>query len=101
MSDRQRPIRNGISSGSAPSVGNKKMSGDTANLIGTLVDEEVRRIVADAIRERGCLSVSAAAAQILKTYPQCGLNERELVNSLAMAAARSGVAVELGRGRSA
>ena len=71
------------------------------DLIRTLIDEEIRRIVADAIRDGGCLNVSAAAAQIRKTYPKCGLKELELINNLALAAARSGVAVEFDKDQAA
>jgi hypothetical protein len=66
-------------------------------VIETLVDEEIRRLVADAIRDGECLSVSEAATQILKTYPGCGLEERRLVDGIAIAAAKAGVAVEFGK----
>ena len=64
--------------------------------IQTLVDEEVRRIVAEAIAKRGALKASAAAAQIAHVYPNSGLTEREIADRLARAAAAAGVAVETG-----
>jgi hypothetical protein len=70
---------------------------DRPGLIETLVDEEIRRLVADAIRDGECLSVSDAARQILKTYSGCGIDERRLVDGIAIAAAKAGVAVEFGK----
>ncbi len=70
------------------------MIAERASLIATLLNEEVRRIVADAIEASECLDASAAASQIIKTYPNCGLQHRDVVNTIVMAAARSGVAVE-------
>ena len=64
--------------------------------IQTIVDEEVRRIVAEAIAKRGTLKASAAAAQIMQVYPNSGLTEREIADRLARAAAAAGVAVETG-----
>jgi hypothetical protein len=74
---------------------------DRPSLIGTLVDEEIRRLVADAIRDGDCLAASVAANQIIRTYPYCGLDERRLVNDIALAAAKAGVAVELDGRRAA
>ena len=64
--------------------------------IQTLVDEEVRRIVAEAIAKRGTLKASAAAAQITRVYPNSGLTEREIADRVTRAAAAAGVAVEMG-----
>jgi hypothetical protein len=75
------------------------MRGERPSLIETLVLEEIRRVVADAIRDGGCLVASAAASQILRTYKNCGLAEHTLVIQVAMAAAKSGVAVELNKRR--
>jgi hypothetical protein len=74
---------------------------DRPSLIGTLVDEEIRRLVADAIRDGDCLAASAAADQIIRTYPYCGLDARRLTDDIAMAAAKAGVPVELDGRRAA
>ena len=66
-------------------------------LIETLVDEEIRRVVADAIRSGDCIAASTRAAQILKAYPSCTLDEEALVTRIAIAAAKSGVPVEFGK----
>ena len=67
--------------------------------IETLVSEEVRRMVAEAIRNGTSLSASKCAAEIVKTYPRCGLDEADLANEVMMAAARGGVPVEIGESR--
>jgi hypothetical protein len=64
--------------------------------IQTLVDEEVRRIVAEAIAKRGTLKASAAAAQIARVYPNSGVTEREIADRVTRAAAAAGIAVESG-----
>jgi len=69
------------------------------SLIEALVDEEIRRLVADAIRDGECLSTAIAAAQIMQVYPRCGLTERKLVDEIARAAAKAGVAVEFSANR--
>jgi hypothetical protein len=79
----------------------EEVGADRPDLIETLVDEEIRRLVADAIRDGECLSASSAAAQILKAYPGCALDESHLVDGIAMAAAKAGVAVEFGKRRAA
>ena len=73
------------------------MGAAITNLVQVLVSEEVRRIVADAVGDGGCVSASSAAAQVLKAYPNCGLAEREIADEIALAASRAGVAVEFGR----
>jgi hypothetical protein len=40
--------------------------------------EEIRRIVAEAIRDGGCLSITPHATQVLRAYPKSGLTEREV-----------------------
>jgi hypothetical protein len=78
-----------------------EMRADRPSLIETLIDEEIRRVVADAIRDGGCLSSSATAVQIMKVYPTCGLSRRHLADRIVLAAAAAGVAVELDNDRAA
>ena len=63
----------------------------------TPVAEEIKRIVATAKRDGGCISASASAAWVIRVYPDCGLNEREAVEAIILAAAKAGVPVEMGQ----
>jgi hypothetical protein len=72
-----------------------------SSLIDTLVSEEIRRMVAEAIKNGRSLSACACAAEIVKVYPRCGLDEADLANDVMMAAARAGVPVEIGKSRRA
>jgi hypothetical protein len=65
-------------------------------LVRTLVFEEIRRIVAEAVEDGTCVPASSAARQIVTAYPNCGWAERDVVNEIIMTAARAGVAVEFG-----
>jgi hypothetical protein len=64
-------------------------------LLDILIREEIQRIVSDAARGTGFLRAGEHAYRIAKAYPNCGLTGRDLVNRIAMTAAKSGVAVEL------
>lgn len=75
------------------------MGSTRPSLIETLVAEEIRRMVADAVSADSLISASDCAAQILRTYPTCGLGEREIADRLMMAAMAASVAVEFGRTR--
>jgi hypothetical protein len=67
--------------------------------IQSLVLNAVRRYVAESIRSGSYLSASDCAAEILRTYPNCGIPEDELADEILIAAAKAGVAVEIGRVR--
>lgn len=58
----------------------------------TLVEEEIKRIVADASADSALLSAPAAAAQIARTHPNSGLTDRAIADRLMMAAAEAGIA---------
>ena len=60
------------------------------------VSEQIRRIVAQAIRDGGCLSVSASVSQIANANSGRAVSERDIANELIMAAVRAGVPVEFG-----
>ena len=68
-----------------------------AEFIHTPVSEEIKRIVASAKGGAGCISVSESAAWVSRVYPNCGLTERELADQIILAAAKAGVAVEIGK----
>ena len=70
--------------------------GASSPFISRLVEKEVMRIVADAAKTGHTISASGAAAAILKTYPNCGLDEATVGNQIIMAAAAAGLAVEIG-----
>ena len=64
--------------------------------IQTLLNEEIRRAVAEAIETGSTISSVAVAEQVNRTYPNCGLTENEIADQVMIAAAKSGVAVEIG-----
>ena len=68
----------------------------SSRIIATLISEEIRRLIADAIAEGSSIAVSRMAATIVRAYPTCGLSESDIVNEIALAAARSGVPAEFG-----
>jgi hypothetical protein len=68
-----------------------------SEFVSILVKCEIDRIVAEAAMERRTLSAPHAAADILKTYPKCGLPAERVADAVMMAAAKAAIAVELGR----
>ena len=62
-----------------------------------LIMKAVRRYIADAIRSRSLVSASDCAAEILRTYPACNLDEKAVTDEVILAAARAGVPVQTGR----
>ncbi len=73
------------------------MSVANLKLVQGLVLEEIRRIVAESIEQRSCLSSARSALQIAKAYPNCGMTPTEIAEEILRAAIPAGVAVELGR----
>jgi hypothetical protein len=71
------------------------------NIIQTLILEEIRAIVAEAIQGGGCLSTAECASHITRAYPNCGVEEREIADQILITAAKAGVAVEFGKARGA
>jgi hypothetical protein len=70
--------------------------GQAGEFVSILVKCEIDRIVAEAAMEGRTLSAPDAAAELLKTYPKCELSEERIADVVMMAAAKAGVAVELG-----
>ena len=64
-----------------------------------LVDEEVRRFVAEAIAKHSMVSTSECATKIKHAYPTCGLSKRNLTDKVMMAAAAAGIPVEIGEAK--
>ena len=75
------------------------MGSAISSFIRTLIDEDIRRAIADAIEDRVTLSAPATAAAILHTYPHCGMTERLIADRIMLAASSAGLAVELGASR--
>ena len=65
--------------------------------VDSLIGEEIRRMVADAVQGGGMISSQQCAEQILRAYNGCNLSEADIANRLMMAAASAGVAVEIGQ----
>lgn len=74
---------------------------DRPSLTQTMVAEEIRRLVAEAIRDRACVDAAELAAQILKVYPTCGYDQGALINEVATAAVKASVAVKIDHQRAA
>ena len=72
------------------------MGVERPDLIETLVSEEIRRMVANAIETGSLFSTSHAASEIRRIYPTCGLDARQLTDRIIQAASVAGVAVEIG-----
>jgi hypothetical protein len=67
----------------------------TASLVHQLVDEEIRRMVADAIQSGESVSVSRQAAILDRSYPNSGLSAEEIKNRVLKAANSAKVPVEI------
>ena len=61
-----------------------------------LITDEIRRLVAEAIQEGGTLSVAECVEAVTKVYPKTGLSKRYIADEVIMAAAKAGVAIEIG-----
>lgn len=68
-----------------------------SQLVRSLVVEEIRRIVADAITDRRIVKTDRHVSDLLRAYPNCGLTIDEVVTEIGAAAACAGVPVELSR----
>ena len=60
-----------------------------------LVDEEIRRLVTDAIKDGGVISTSKCVAEVRRAYVACGLSETEIANRVIITATSAGVAVQI------
>jgi len=65
-------------------------------IVDDLMDEEIRRLVAAAIKDGSIISPLDAAASLLKLFPTSTQNMQALSDRLLLAAAEAGVAVEIG-----
>jgi hypothetical protein len=68
----------------------------TPGFIQALILKAVRQHAAAAIQSRSMISAAGCAAQTGRTYPGCQLDQAELIDEIAFAAARAGVAVQVG-----
>jgi len=69
------------------------MGDNRPQAVRSLISEEVRQIIADALGDGMCVSAHASAAQIMRTYPNSGISEAEIVAEIISAASAAGVAV--------
>jgi hypothetical protein len=60
------------------------------------ISEEIRRVVAEAIKDQAMVFCSDVARAITRDYPNSGFTEQELADEIAITAARAGVAVKIG-----
>jgi hypothetical protein len=72
------------------------MRNPSGRIIASLISEEIRRVIADAVADGEIIAANRTAADIMRAYPACGLGESDIVNEIVLAAARAGVAVEFG-----
>jgi hypothetical protein len=77
-------------------MGRRKMGSAATPFIEGLVDEEIRRLVAEAIAEGGTISTAECVAKVKSVYPTCGLSKRTIADMVISAAAAAGIAVEIG-----
>jgi len=73
------------------------MATSEQGFIERLIGEEIRRMVADAIKQGTVISTSECASQISRAYGRHTLSERDIADEVIMAAASAGVAVEIGQ----
>ena len=66
-------------------------------IVQSRVVEEIRHIVANAIRDGRIVKTGRHAPDVLRAYPNCGLTVDEVINEIGAAAACAGVAVEFSR----
>ena len=66
-------------------------------LVQILVREEIEHIVSRASLGMGFLRAGEHAYRILKQYPNCGMNGKQVVDEIIATAAAAGVAVEMSR----
>lgn len=59
------------------------------------VSEEVRRVIARAIRDGSVLQTGPVAIDITHSFPACGLSTAQIAEQLVEAAVRAGVPLEL------
>jgi len=73
------------------------MSSAERGLIRMLITEEIRRLVAAAIEEGGCLPTAWAAALVARAYPGSGMSADDIAGEIVTSAVRARVPVELTR----
>ena len=69
------------------------MRNDVSEFVLVLVSEEICRLVAEAVISGTVISANAAAAEVQRVYPGCGLGRRDLAEHVKTAAASAGVAI--------
>jgi hypothetical protein len=72
------------------------MSDPISRFIRGIVTAEIKRIIARNTKSGSILSADQATAEVLTTYPRCGIEKRALANEIVLTAAAAGLAIELG-----
>ncbi|MYZ48214.1 hypothetical protein [Propylenella binzhouense] len=65
--------------------------------VAKLVDEEIRRVIAEAIESEGCVAASQCAVRIANAYPNSRVSAEDLAEAIVRAAISARVAVEVSR----
>jgi hypothetical protein len=71
------------------------------NIVDDLVDEEISRMVADAVKDGRNISTSRVTARIARMFPSRRYGERELSARITIAASAAGVPLNIRRSVSA
>jgi len=61
------------------------------------VAEEIRRVIADAIKDGGCVDAAVNASIIARAYPRCGLTTAQITERVIEAAVAARVALQLSK----
>ena len=67
----------------------------------SLVTEQIRRLVAEAIESGETISTADVIEKVRGLYPKARISKRVLANEIMMAAAAAGIPVEIGGRRPA
>ena len=62
------------------------------------VTEAIRAVLAQAIKDGGCVNAAVSAGVIAKSFPESGETEVQIAERIAAAASYAQVAVEIGKG---
>jgi hypothetical protein len=68
-----------------------------ARLNKLLVTDEVRRVIAEAIKDRDCVYADHSALRIARSNPHSGITEGEIAELIVQAAIQARVPVEMSK----
>jgi hypothetical protein len=73
----------------------KQMAKGASAAIEHLVNEEIHRLVVDAMATEAALSISECVAKVKSTFPECRLSTRDLSDKILVVASGAGVPLDL------